>query len=99
MMFYAQQAVAQRVLLLAFVQYLALDGAYAKHDYVAAVTHAGWQVITKLRRDADCYFLHTAPRLPGQKGRSRKYDGKVDWQDLRRFEALGTWPDEPHVFL
>ena len=60
---------------------------------------AGWQVITKLRSDADCYFLHTAPRQPGQKGRSRKYDGKVDWQDLRRFTAHGTLPDEAHVHL
>ena len=90
---------AQRALLPAFIGYLAVDGAYAKHDYVATVTRAGWQVITKLRRAADCHFLHTAPRQPGKKGRSRKYDGKVDWQDLRRFEALGTLPDEPHVSL
>ena len=76
-----------------------MDGAYAKHDYVAAVTHAGWQVITKLRRAADCYFLHSAPRQPGQKGRSRRYDGKVDWQDLRRFAALGALPDEAHLHL
>ena len=99
MTFYAEQAVAQRALLPQFVAYLTVDGAYAKYSYVAAVTQAGWQVITKLRSDADCYFLHTAPRQAGQKGRSRKYDGKVDWQDLRRFEALGTLPDEAHVQL
>ena len=99
MTFYADQAVAQRALLPRFMAYLAVDGAYAKHDYVAAVTQAGWQVITKLRSDADGYFLHTAPRQPGQKGRSRKYDGKVAWQDLRRFAALGTLPDEAHIHL
>ena len=97
--FYADQVVAGRALVPAFIAYLAVDGAYAKHDYVATVTRAGWQVITKLRSDADCYFLHTAARQPGQKGRARKYDGKVDWQDLRRFASLGTLPDEPHVHL
>ena len=99
MTFYADQAVAQRARLPQFVAYLAVDGAYAKYAYVTAVTQAGWQVITKLRSDADCYFLHTAPRQPGQKGRARKYDGKVDWQDLRRFASCGTLPDEPHVHL
>ena len=99
MTFYADQAVAQRALLPQFVRYLAVDGAYSKYAYVDAVTQAGWQVITKLRSDADGYLLHTAPRQPGQKGRSRKYDGKVDWQDLRRFEALGTLPDEAHIHL
>ena len=77
MTFYADQAVAQRALLPQFVRYLAVDGAYSKYAYVDAVTQAGWQVITKLRSDADCYFLHTVPRQPGQKGRSRKYDGKL----------------------
>ena len=99
MTFYADQAVTQRALWPQFVAYLTVDGADAKYAYVAAVTQAGWQVITKLRSDADCYFLHTAPRQPGQKGRSRKYDGKVDWQDLRRFESRGTWPDEAHIHL
>lgn len=70
----------ERPTLPAFIKYLAVDGAYAKFGYVATVTQDGWQVITKLRCDADCYFLHTAPRRPGQKGRSRKYDGKVSFQ-------------------
>ena len=29
--------------------------------------------------------------------RSRKYDGKVSFQDLRRFTALGPLADEPHT--
>ena len=56
-------------------------------------------VITKVRSEADCSLLHTAPRQPGQKGRSRKYDGKVSFQDLRRFTALGPLADEPHTEL
>ena len=43
--------------------------------------------ITKLRCDADCRFLYTGPH-PKRRGARRKYDGKVNWQDLRRFESL-----------
>jgi hypothetical protein len=74
MVFYAQQACAQRAVVPAFVKYLAVDAAYAKAGYVAAITAAGWQVITQLRCDADCQFLNTQPRRPDQKGRARKYD-------------------------
>ena len=65
MVFYAAQSVAQRADVPAFVKYLAVDGAYAKFGYVDTVTRAGWQIITKLRSDADCYFLHTKPRRKG----------------------------------
>lgn len=99
MTFYAQQACAQRAPVPAFVKYLAVDAAYAKFGYVDTVTRAGWQVITKLRCDADCQFLNTKPRRQGQKGRSRKYDGKVDFQDLRRFDYVGTLADAPHIEL
>ncbi len=99
MTFYAQQVCAQRAQVAAFIKYLAVDSAYAKCGYVDAVTRDGWQVITKLRCDADCYFLHTKPRQPGQKGRARKYDGKVNFQDLRRFELVGTLLDQPHIEL
>ena len=99
MTFYAQQVGTQRAQVAAFIKYLAVDSAYAKRGYVDAVTRDGWQVITKLRGDADCYFLNLKPRQPGQKGRSRKYDGKVNFQDLRRFEWVGTLPDTPHLEL
>lgn len=94
---YAQQVLAQRPTWPAAVNYLVVDGAYAKRSYLDAVVTPQQHVITKLRCDADCYFLHTAPRQPGQKGRPRKYDGKVNFQDLSRFTCVGTLPDEEHV--
>lgn len=96
---YAQQVLAQRPTLPAQVRYLVVDGAYAKRAYLDAVVSAARHVITKLRCDADCYFLHTAPRLPGQKGRPRKYDGKVNFQDFSRFTCLGPLADEQDVTL
>ena len=96
---YAQQVVAQRAILPAQVKYLVVDGAYAKRPYLDTVVGDGRHVITKLRCDADCWFLHTAPRQPGQRGRSRKYDGQVNFQDLSRFTCVGLLPDEEHVTL
>jgi IS4 transposase len=54
--------------------------------------------ITKLRPDANCVFLYTGPHLK-RRGRRRKYDGKVNFHDLSRFEALGTLADKPHINL
>lgn len=97
LVWYAQQVLAQRPTLPLWVTYLVVDGAYAKCPYLDAVVSAHRHVITKLRCDADCYFLHTAPRMPGQRGRTRKYDGKVNFQDLARFTCVGALADEPHI--
>lgn len=35
----------------------------------------------------------------GKGRRARKYDGKVNFQDLSRFECVGTVPDEPPLTL
>jgi hypothetical protein len=43
-------------------------------------------------------FLYTGPH-PKRGGARRKYDGKVHFQDLSRFEDLGTRQDEPHLHL
>ena len=97
LLWYAQQVLAQRPTLPPQVRYLVVDGAYAKRSYLDAVVTAQHHLITKLRCDADCYFLHIAPRQPGKKGRPRKYDGKVNFQDLSRFTCLGLLADEEHV--
>lgn len=99
LVWYAQQVLAQRPTLPAQVNYLVVDGAYAKRSYLDVVVRDQHHVITKLRCDADCYFLHTAPRLPGQRGRTRKYDGKVNFQDLSRFTCLGTLADEAAITM
>ena len=71
----------------AALKYLAADGAYAKQKYVDAVVALGLQVGTKLRADANMRFRYTGPRT-GQRGRPKTYDGKVNWQDLSRFERV-----------
>jgi IS4 transposase len=66
-----------------------VDGYFAKKKYLDEAVRLDLHPITKLRCDADCRFLYPGPH-PKRRGARRKYDGKVDFQDLRRFESLGT---------
>ena len=96
--FYTQQLRAHRHRLPSRVKYHCVDGYYAKKKYIAEVVSLDLHAITKLRSDADCWFLYTGPH-PKRRGARRKYDGKVNFQDLSRFEDLGTMEDEPHLHL
>jgi hypothetical protein len=96
--FYTQQLRAHRHRLPPSVTYHCVDGYYAKKKYIDEVASLGLHAITKLRSDADCLFLYTGPH-PKRRGARRKYDGKVHFQDLSRFEDLGTRQDEPHLHL
>jgi hypothetical protein len=96
--FYKQQRHAHRHRLPPSIKSHCVDGYYAKKKYMDEVVSLDLHAITKLRSDADCVFLYTGPH-PKRRGARRKYDGKVNFQPLRRFEELGTMEDEPHLHL
>jgi hypothetical protein len=96
--FYKQQLREHRHRLPPGVHYHCVDGYYAKKKYIDEVVSLNLHAITKLRSDADCLFLYTGPH-PKRRGAKRKYDGKVNFQVLHRFEDLGTRPEAPHVHL
>jgi hypothetical protein len=96
--FYKQQLRAHRHRLPSAVIYHCVDGYYAKKKYIDEVVRLDLHAITRLRSDADCLFLYTGPP-PKRRGARRTYAGKVNFQDLSRFEDLGTMEDEPHLHL
>src|SRR5262252_7842604 len=96
--FYKQQLRAHRHRLPSRVKYHCVDGYYAKKKYIDEVVSLRLHAITKLRSDADCLFLYTGPH-PKRRGARRKYDGKVNFQALSRFEDLGTMEDAPHLHV
>ena len=96
--FYTQQLREHRHRMPSRVKYHCVDGYYAKKKYIDEVVSLDLHAITKLRSDADCLFLYTGPH-PKRRGARRKYDGKVNFQALHRFEDLGTRPEEPQVHL
>src|SRR5499433_1401355 len=94
--FYKQQLHAHRHRLPPSIKYHCVDGYYAKKKYIDEVVSLDLHAITKLRSDADCVFLYTGPH-PQRRGARWKYDGKVNFQVLNRFEDLGTRTEEPHL--
>jgi len=96
--FYLNQLKQHRHLLPARVKYIAADGFFAKLNYVDGVRACQLDLITKLRCDADLRYLYTGERLR-RRGRPKLYDGKVDFQNLSRFESLGVISDNEHLHL
>ena len=96
--FYKQQLREQRHRLPERVTYHCVDGYFAKQKYIEEVVALNLHPITKLRGDANCRFLYTGPH-PKRRGPRRKYDGKVNFHDLRRFDSLGPLKEAAHVQL
>ena len=96
--FYKQQLHDHRHRLPPTVPSQCVDGYFAKKKYLDEVVALKLHPITKLRHDANCHFLYTGPH-PTRRGPKRKYDGKVNFHDLSRFEDLGPLADRPHVHL
>ena len=68
------------------IQYLAVDGAYAKEPFITGTVALNLHVISELRRDAHLQFVFEG--VPKSRGARRKYDGKVDLTDLSRFTGV-----------
>jgi len=96
--FYKQQLHDQRARLPERVQYHCVEGYFAKKKYIDEVVTLKLPPITKLRTDADCRFLYSGPH-PKRRGAKRKYDGKVNFQELHRFDDLGTLEEHVHIHL
>jgi hypothetical protein len=96
--FYLAQLRQYRRLLPISVKYLAADGFYAKQKYVDGVRACDLHLITKLRVDANLRYLYSGPHLR-RRGRPKLYDGKANFQDLDRFEKLGTVEEAQHLHL
>lgn len=76
------------------VRHVVGDGFFAKVKFTDGLEGAGLHLISKLRSDANLRFLYDGPQ--GGPGRPRLYDGKVDWDDLSRFEALDSHEGDPN---
>ncbi|MBA2734884.1 MAG: transposase [Acidobacteria bacterium] len=77
------------------VRYGVFDGFYAKLKFVAGVCALGYQVVSKLRSDADLLYLYDGSQK--KRGRRRQFDDKVDFQDLSRWVQIAT--DSPQLML
>ena len=75
---YAQLVIDRKEPLQELSRYLAVDGYFAKQDFVLPILEkTNLELISKLRSDADLKYLHEGKQT-GQRGRPKAYDGKVD---------------------
>lgn len=77
------------------VRFLAVDGAFAKENFVSGAVALKLHVISKLRCDANLRYLYTGEQK--RRGRPRKYAGKVNLSDFSRFTFVETV--QPNVDL
>jgi len=78
---YVQHLKKTRSLLPDSVRYLVADGYYCRLKFWKAVRDADLNLISKLRIDANLNYLYTGEK--NQRGAPRKYDGKVDCNNLK----------------
>jgi len=78
---YAQHLKKTRFLLPDSLRYLVADGYYYRVKFWEAVRDSDLNLISKLRIDANLNYLYTGER--NKLGAPRKYDGKVDCNNLR----------------
>ena len=74
--------------LLDIEKHLVVDSYFAKKKWIDGVDGFGLHTVGKLRCDADMRDFYTGPKRETGSGRQKTYDGKVDWQDLRRFHDV-----------
>jgi len=79
--------------------YWVADGYYAKRQVFDLFTGYNRHLITRLRMDADLYYLWDKARQAGQKGRTRLYEGKVCFDNLDRWQSAGVHPVHESVSL
>jgi len=79
------------------VKYIAADAYYSKVKFVSAVTQAGFELVGKLRVDANMKWLYQGPY--SGLGRPKKFDGKVNIDtDLARFEGVESEMEGVEVY-
>ena len=74
------------------LRYVIADGYYSKRKFLDGLRVLGLHQIGKLRRDANLRYLYQGPGRSGA-GRPKTYGGKVQWDDLSRFERLQSEDD------
>ena len=63
--------------------YVAVDAYFGKASFVDQVVRAGFQVVTRLRKDQVLYYLYHGRRRSGP-GAPKRYDGRLDYRAVRR---------------
>lgn len=68
------------------IKHIVFDSFYSKIKMIHGVVEAGLDCVGKLRRDSSLRYLYQGEQKA--RGRPKKYDGKVDFNDLKQLELV-----------
>ena len=80
---YAQVIIQRKDTLLPVSPYVVADGYFSKDTFVRPLCENGFDVVSRLRDDADLRYKYQGEQKKGR-GRPRKHNGKVDFSALKR---------------
>ena len=63
-------------------KYVVADAYFSKYGFVSELSNNGFETVSRLRDDADLQYKFKGIQKKG-KGRPKKYDGKVDYKNLK----------------
>ena len=69
------------------IVHIAADGFYSKNRFIDGLAAMGFHQIGRLREDANLRYLYKGPHEQ-RKGARKKYDGKVSYDDLSRWQFV-----------
>lgn len=76
--YYAQILIDRKSTLLSISKYVVVDAYFSKHSFVSRLCDNNFQIVSRLRNDADLKYLYVGKKKTG-KGRPKKYAGKIDY--------------------
>jgi len=78
---YSNLIISRKEQLQQISNYIVVDAYFSKKPFVSAMNNNGFDVVSRLRTDAHLQYLFTGKQKQGR-GRPRKFDGKVDYNNL-----------------
>lgn len=79
---YASLVIERKDILLSFSKYFAVDGYFAKKEFIQPITEqTEMHIISKMRQDANLYYLYKG-QPTGKQGRPKTLDGKIQMKNL-----------------
>ena len=79
--YYAKILIDRKKTLLSISEYVVVDAYFSKHSFVSKLCDNNFQVVSRLRNDADLKYLYIGKKKTG-KGRPKKYAGKIDYEKI-----------------
>ena len=78
--FYKRKLLEHKEALLTLSKYLVVDAYFSKDSFITPMRAEKFEIVSRLRNDANLNYLYTGEQKG--RGRSKVYDGKVDYKNL-----------------